>query len=126
MGVRGGTYTRGPVCINVEGGKGSLETGGVIHGGDKDDDNSGASKPACAEHIGHVPDEEYEVNGTIPHGAGSGMIAENREVHYGLDDGPEPPGGLANAKNTAVANRLDDLPDRIEGRNGRGENSAVP
>lgn len=43
LGVRGGTYTRGCVYINVEGGKGSLETGGVAHGGNDDVDNLGMS-----------------------------------------------------------------------------------
>lgn len=119
LGVRGGTYTRGKVLTNT-GLIGKLEAGDVVHGGLDLVDNLGTSKHTCSEHVGHKPIMEKERNGPIPHGAGNGMISEHSEVHKGIDDGPERPGGMANVKHSALASNSDDLPDRIEGRSGKG------
>jgi len=101
------------------------EVGGIIYGGDTDDDNSGSINYLILRDAGASINSESQYNGLSLYAVGSGTTIENIALINGADDGVEFFGGTVSAKNVYLENNEDDAVDWTEGWNGTIENTYV-
>ncbi|CAL65105.1 hypothetical protein [Christiangramia forsetii] len=103
----------------------TAEVGGIIYGGETDDDNSGSINYLILKDAGASINSESQYNGLSLYAVGSGTTIENIAIMNGADDGVEFFGGTVSAKNVYLENNEDDAVDWTEGWNGTIENTYV-
>jgi len=103
----------------------TAEVGGIIYGGDTDDDNSGSINYLILRDAGASINSESQYNGLSLYAVGAGTSIENIAIINGADDGVEFFGGTVSAKNVYLENNEDDAVDWTEGWNGTIENTYV-
>jgi len=101
------------------------EVGGIIYGGDEDDDNSGSINYLILKDAGAAINAESQYNGLSLYAVGSGTTIENIAILNGADDGVEFFGGTVSAMNLYLENNEDDAVDWTEGWNGTITNTYV-
>ena len=103
----------------------TAEVGGILYGGDEDDDNSGSISYLILKDAGASINSESQYNGLSLYAVGSGTTIENIAIINGADDGVEFFGGTVSVKNLYLENNEDDAVDWTEGWNGTIENTYV-
>ncbi|WP_300435733.1 hypothetical protein [Christiangramia sp.] len=103
----------------------TAEVGGIIYGGDEDNDNSGSIEYLVLKDAGASINSESQYNGLSLYAVGSGTSIENIAILNGADDGVEFFGGTVSIKNIYLENNEDDAVDWTEGWNGTIENTYV-
>ena len=119
IGAWGGIILNGKAKINVAGGTEIAEAGGLIYGGNDDEDSSGSLKFVRVEYAGAaITGGTAEYNAFSFFGVGSKTILENLQAYKGADDAFEFFGGSVNAKNLAAFGCEDDNIDWDRGYHG--------
>ena len=101
------------------------EVGGIIYGGNEDDDTSGSINYLILKDAGAAINAESQYNGLSLYAVGSGTTIENIAILNGADDGVEFFGGTVSASNLYLENNEDDAVDWTEGWNGTITNTYV-
>ncbi len=112
-------------ATTTEGINATAEVGGLIYGGDVDDDNSGSINYLIIKGAGAQINSESQYNGLTLYAVGSGTTISNVAVIDGDDDGVEFFGGTVSATNLYFENNSDDSVDWTEGWNGTITNTFV-
>ena len=103
----------------------TAEVGGILYGGNMDDDNSGSISYLVLKDAGASINSESQYNGLSLYAVGSGTTIENIAILNGADDGVEFFGGTVSVMNIYLENNEDDAVDWTEGWNGTIENTYV-
>ena len=101
------------------------EVGGILYGGNEDDDNSGSISYLILRDSGASINPESQYNGLSLYAVGSGTTIENIAIINGADDGVEFFGGTVSAMNLYLEDNEDDAVDWTEGWNGKITNTYV-
>ena len=108
-----------------EGINATAEVGGILYGGEDDDDNSGSINYLILKDAGASINSESQYNGLSLYAVGSGTTIANIAILNGADDGVEFFGGTVSVMNLYLENNEDDAVDWTEGWNGTIENTYV-
>ncbi|MDR6299449.1 hypothetical protein [Mesonia maritima] len=123
-GVWGGLLLLGE-GVTTAGVNATAEVGGLIYGGDNNDDSSGSIEYLIIKKSGAQINSESQYNGLTLYAVGANTTIENIAIIDGQDDGIEFFGGAANATNVYVENLEDDAIDWTEGWEGTLTNTYV-
>ncbi|MCH4822017.1 hypothetical protein ML462_02430 [Gramella lutea] len=108
-----------------EGINATAEVGGILYGGEDDEDISGSISYLILKDAGASINSESQYNGLSLYAVGSGTTIENIAIINGADDGVEFFGGTVSVMNIYLENNEDDAVDWTEGWNGTIENTYV-
>ena len=103
----------------------TAEVGGILYGGDDDEDSSGSISYLILKDAGASINSESQYNGLSLYAVGSGTSIENIAIINGADDGVEFFGGTVSVMNIYLENNEDDAVDWTEGWSGTIENTYV-
>ncbi len=108
-----------------EGINATAEVGGILYGGEDDEDNSGSISYLILKDAGASINSESQYNGLSLYAVGAGTTIENIAIVNGADDGVEFFGGTVSVMNIYLENNEDDAVDWTEGWSGTIENTYV-
>ena len=112
-------------ATTTEGVNATAEVGGLIYGGNDDNDNSGSINYLIIKGAGAQINSESQYNGLTLYAVGSGTTISNVAVIDGDDDGVEFFGGTVSATNLYFENNSDDSVDWTEGWSGTITNTYI-
>lgn len=113
----GGLIICGDAKVNT-GDNGTSEVGGLLYGGNDNEDFSGKINYLIVEYTGSKFSDSKEYNGVSFFGVGSKTEVSNIYAYESGDDGIEFFGGSVNASNLIVVNAYDDSLDFADGYKG--------
>ncbi|AWG21137.1 hypothetical protein FFWV33_06110 [Flavobacterium faecale] len=110
----GGLIICGDAKVNT-GDNGTSEVGGLLYGGNNNDDSSGEITYLKVSYTGSKFSDTKEYNGVSFFGVGRGTIVNNIYTFESGDDAVEFFGGAVNATNLVLINSYDDSLDYADG-----------
>lgn len=101
------------------------EVGGLVYGGNNNEDNSGSINYLIIEGAGAQINSESQYNGLTLYSVGSGTTIQNVALLNGADDGVEFFGGTVSVSNIYLEDNEDDAIDWTEGWSGEINNAYI-
>lgn len=111
--------------VTSEGINAVAEVGGILYGGNDNQDNSGSIQYLVMKQTGAQINAGSQFNGLTLYAVGENTQIDNVAIIEGQDDGVEFFGGRANVTNFYAENLQDDAVDWTEGWNGTLENAYI-